>query len=328
MPPLRLGILGMEHAHAPGLVDQISKRPEQFELIGGFDPRSNVAAQRLHLWQQNFPAFQCFASADELFDASLDAVVIEGATEQNVTWAQRSVERGLHVLLEKPAGLNYRDFAAVSRLAQQAGLQLQMLYLFRYMSAVQYLLKAVGNGELGQIYQYRARLPKDFRLYDELVKSYQHLPGGIFFEMACHAIDIMIAALGEPLNVQSLTRHHSQNADDFLDNGAALFEYPNAIGQIEVTALEIATDARRFEIYGTEGAIVIPNLGSGHLENNRVQRVQRYRRDSGWETIDLPAATLQSADLAEFHARVADGKPAEFDPDHDLAVQRWLVRSC
>jgi predicted dehydrogenase len=318
----------MEHPHAPGLVEQIAKRPDQFELVGGFDPALDVSNQRTEAWREAFSNFRQFETAEHLLAAPLDAVVIEGATEQNVSWARQALERGRHVLLEKPAGLNFAEFEAVSQLAQQSGLQLQMLYLFRYMSAVQYLLNAVANNELGHIYQYRARLPKDYRLYDELVENYKHLPGGIFFEMACHAIDIMIAALGEPLSVQSMTRHHGTQSDDFLNNGVAVFEFPNAFGQIEVTALELASDARRFEVYGTDGAIVIPNLGSGHLENSQFQTVQHYRSESGWESVDLPAATLQSADLAEFHARIVDNKPAEFSAQHDLAVQKWLVQSC
>ncbi len=330
MPPLRIGILGMEHAHAPALIEQLALRPTQFTLVGGFDPSPHVAEQRTQAWRQLFPGFQCHTTAADLLASSLDAMVVEGATETNVAWARASLETGLHVLLEKPAGLNFSEFEAVSQLAKQSNLQLQMLYLFRHMSAVKYMLDAVANDELGQLYQFRARLPKDLRLYSELVDNYQHLPGGIFFEMACHAIDIMIAALGEPMAVQTITAHHGQDLDNdsFLDNGAALFQFSNAIGQIEVTALEIATDARRFEVYGTEGAIVIPNLGSGHLENSAYQCVERYRPESGWESIDLPAATLQSEDLSEFYSRVVESKPSKFDANHDLAVQRWLVKSC
>ena len=92
--------------------------------------------------------------------------------------------------------------------------------------------------------------------------------------------------------------------------------------------LEVAPHARRIEVFGTEGAIVIPHLGSGHLKNRNVQPVELYRvGQANWQTLEPPAATLQIADLREFAAVVAGKKRPDFSAEHDVAVQETLLRA-
>ena len=71
----------------------------------------------------------------------------------------------------------------------------------------------------------------------------------------------------------------------------------------------MAPHSRRIEVYGTEGACVIPHLGSGHLANKNIQPIEVFRAGKpDWQTIELPAATLQIRDLREFAAVVAGKK--------------------
>jgi hypothetical protein len=95
-----------------------------------------------------------------------------------------------------------------------------------------------------------------------------------------------------------------------------------------VPALEVAPHARRIEVYGTAGACAIPHLGSGHLANKNVQPIEVYRAGrANWERRDLPARTLQIADLREFAACVAGTKQPDYSPEHDLHVQETLLRA-
>jgi hypothetical protein len=81
-------------------------------------------------------------------------------------------------------------------------------------------------------------------------------------------------------------------------------------------------------VYGTEGAFVIPHLGSGHLANKNIQPVEVCHKDKGdWERIDLPAETLQIRDLREFAACLAGKKEPDFSLDHDQVVQEALLKA-
>jgi predicted dehydrogenase len=197
------------------------------------------------------------------------------------------------------------------------------------MSAVQELLRRARGGELGSIYEFRARLPKDLPSYQRFVKELERYKGGIFFEMAGHVIDLMVAILGPPKYVTPfLGHHHEAPPRDYIDNGMAVFEFAHAWGIIEVPALEVAPHSRRIEAYGTKGACVIPHLGSGHLANKSIQPIETYKAgDKDWQMHELPAATLQIADLRQFAAIVRDRKAPDFSMEHDLAVHEALLNA-
>lgn len=327
---MKLGLLGMWHTHADGMVRRICEHPQEFTLVGVYDRDPEVVAARRQQWSSVAPRLQVFDSPQELLAADLDGVVVEGRVWENTELARLAVESGRPVLLEKPAGVDSEQHRRLIDLARRKQLHVQMTYLFRYMSAVQEMLTRVKRGDLGRVYEFRGRLPKDLRLYQSHVEELGVYRGGIFFEMAGHLVDMLVAMLGKPARVTPfMAHHHRQGPDSFIDNGVAVFGCDGAWGIVEVPALEIATRQRRIEVYGTEGAIVIPNLGSGHLANDKVQPIEIYRESQpDWQRIDLPAKTLQIDDLREFAAVVSGRKPPDFTMEHDLAVQQALLQAC
>jgi predicted dehydrogenase len=327
--PFRLALLGVWHPHAPGMVRQIAAHPEEFELVGCWDGDRTMVEQRRSQWSSLLPGLRWFDSADELLAQQLDGVIVEGIVSENLSHARRALERNLPVLCEKPAGTTIAEAEMTFALAKRQGVHLQMAYLFRYMSAVEEMLRRAKRGDIGHVYEFRGRLPKDLPLYQEHVDTLGQYSGGIFFEMAGHAIDFMCSILGPPRDIKSVVGHHHPSRDGaFVDNGAALFGFEKALGIVEVPALEITPDQRRFEVYGTEGALIIPHLGSGHLANNAVQPLDILNRDGKtWERLNLPAAVLQIRDLREFAAVVRGEKQPDYSPDHDLAVHAALVKS-
>jgi predicted dehydrogenase len=326
---LKLGMLGMWHTHADGIVRQVAAHPDEFALIGFYDPDPRVVADRRSRWEKLIPNFRVFDTPEQLLREKLDGVVVEGRVFENLKLARLALESGRPVLLEKPAGDNLDEHRRLIDLAQRKHLHVQMIYLFRYMSAVQELLARAKKGEYGRVYMFRARLPKDLTSYQRFVEELKPYKGGMFFEMAGHVIDLMVAILGKPKTITPfLAHHHTAPPKEYIDNGLAVFGYEHAWAVVEVPALEVAPHARRIEVYGTGGACVIPHLGSGHLANKDVQPVEVYRAGAAdWQRLDLPAQTLQIRDLREFALCVAGKKQPDFSLDHDLMVQETLLRA-
>jgi predicted dehydrogenase len=328
MSPMKLGMLGMWHSHAEGIVRRVAEHPDEFRLVGFWEPDPEVAADRTERWRKLIPDIRVFRSAEELLREPLDGAVIEGRVHDNLERARLALEAGLPVMLEKPAGNDLEAHRKLIDLARRKHLHVQMIYLFRYMSATLEMLRRAREGELGRIYEFRARLPKDLGDYDRFVEELRLYRGGIFFEMAGHVIDMMVRVLGAPRAVTPFLGHHHEKPGAFADNGVAVFKFDHAWGIIEVPILEVVTASRRIEVYGTKGACVIPHLGSGHLPNKDIQPVEFAKAGvPGWERIDLPAATLQIADLREFAAMAARKKEPDYSMDHDLTVQEALLRA-
>lgn len=331
--PMRLALLGLWHPHAPGMLRQITAHPQEFTLVGAWDPNPELAAAKREAWK-SIADVRLFPTAEALLDQQLDGVVVEGIVSENLSHARLGLEHGLPVLLEKPFGCNLAETRATFKLARDKRVHLQLAYLFRYMSAVEEMLTRAKRGDIGPIYEFRGRLPKDFRLYDEHVATLGHYRAGIFFEMAGHLIDFMCSLLGKPNDIKSILGHFhpiraAAETRDFVDTGAALFGFERAVGVIEVPALEIVQDQRRIEVYGTDGALVIPHLGSGHLSNDAIQPLDVLARGATtWERVPLKQAVLQIRDLREFASVVAGVKAPNYTLDHDLIVQETLLAAC
>jgi predicted dehydrogenase len=327
--PMKLGMLGMWHTHADGIVRQVADHPNEFALVGFHDADAKVVADRRKKWESRVSNFRVFDSPERLLGEPLDGVVVEGRVFENLKLARLALESGRPVLLEKPAGDKVDEFRRLIDFAQRKHLHVQMIYLFRYMAAVLEMLGRARKGEFGRIYEFRARLPKALTEYPRFVEELRPYKGGMFFEMAGHVIDMMVALLGKPKGVTPfLAHHHTEPPATYVDNGVAVFTFERAWGIIEVPALEVAPHARRIEVYGTGGACAIPHLGSGHLANKNVQPIELYRAGrADWERLDLPAQTLQISDLREFAACAAGNKQPDYTPDHDLAVQEALLRA-
>src|SRR5262245_44789431 len=132
--PLKLGMLGMWHSHANGLVTQVAKHPEEFQLAGFWDPDPKLAATQQAQWQALVPGAKLFARPEDLLREPLDGVVVEGFVHDNLQWARLALEAGFPVMLEKPAGNELAAHRALIDLARRKHLHVQMIYLFRYMS--------------------------------------------------------------------------------------------------------------------------------------------------------------------------------------------------
>jgi predicted dehydrogenase len=328
--PMRLGMLGMWHSHADGLVRQVAEHPDEFQIVACWDPEPEVVLRRTKEWEPRVPGLKVVDGPERVLAETLDGVVVESRVHNNLRLARMALEHGRSVMLEKPAGDRLDDHRALIELAQRNHLHVQMIYLFRYMSAVQEMLRCTRAGELGRVYEFRARLPKALSDYDRFVEELRPYRGGMYFEMAGHVIDMMVAVLGKPKEVNGfLGHHHTAPPNSYIDNALAVFEFDHAWGIVEVPAIEVAPHSRRIEVYGTEGACVIPHLGSGHLPNKNIQPIEIYRTGAAdWRSLELPAATLHISDLREFAAVVGGRKTPDFTMEHDLIVQESLLRAC
>ena len=195
MEPLRLGMLGMWHSHAGGIVTRVADHPQEFDLVGFYDADPKVIEKRRSEWAPTLPYFKVFRTPEELLDQKLDGVVVEGHIHENLPYARQALKAGKHVMLEKPAGKDLGEYQSLIDLAQRKHLLVQMIYLFRYKPNVVEMIAQRKQGALGDPYMFKARMPKPLGSYDRYKTLFSHFAGGIFFEMACHVIDMMATCL-------------------------------------------------------------------------------------------------------------------------------------
>ena len=88
---------------------------------------------------------------------SLDAVIILSPNNQHLPMTMKAIERGLHVLCEKPLGMNYIQAKQMTDAAIRAGVKTMVPFTYRFMPASRYLKALVEEGYLGALYHLNMR---------------------------------------------------------------------------------------------------------------------------------------------------------------------------
>ena len=110
---LRIGVAGcgrvFERFHLPALKDSPLW---QLSAVCDLDPDRQQWAARAA------PVSAVFGSLDQMLDkVELDALLIAAPPEQQAALAAKAVDRGLHLLIEKPGGRNLADAEQIARVA-------------------------------------------------------------------------------------------------------------------------------------------------------------------------------------------------------------------
>lgn len=152
--------------------------------------------------QQQHPNISTCSSFEQGLDV-VDAVVIATPPLTHAALAQHALERGRHVLCEKPLATSVAEAETLVELADRAGLTLMSGHTFEHNPAVWKLRELVQSGELGRIYHIdTARL--NLGLYQGDVN--------VIWDLAPHDVSILNFILGaEPDRVMAWAPPHEHH---------------------------------------------------------------------------------------------------------------------
>ena len=109
MKKIRIGQIGIGHNHGEAKMLAIRKFPELFEVVG--------IAEEDPVWMEqrgNLPGYDGLPrlSVDELL-SKCDAILVEGAVPELTRIAQRCVDAGKHIHMDKPGSGTLEEFKRV-----------------------------------------------------------------------------------------------------------------------------------------------------------------------------------------------------------------------
>ena len=322
---LKFAFFGAWHSHAVMHVREAAERPEEFELVGMYDADAEVIKRNQEKWEEYGLDIPVFETIEELLGSEAEAVVVEGHVYQNLDYVEQALHAGKHVLMEKPAGVDLVQLEKVHGLAEERGLVLQMAYMWRYNPAVDEMLSLVREGVVGQVFMFRGHIPKPLGWHKELSGEYKAYHGGVYFEMAGHLVDLLVAIMGEPVEVKGVLGKHYGEREE-VDNAVVVHECRDGIGIVDTTAMQVGMD-RRIEVHGTGGMILHEPLGSNLLRVYLAEGTEKYRAGE-WQDVEVEVGAEFPSLLRELAACIRGDKEWGFSLEHDRAVQRTLFRGC
>ncbi|MFB0525384.1 MAG: Gfo/Idh/MocA family protein [Phycisphaerae bacterium] len=319
---IKVGQIGTAHAHAAGKMATLRKLSEDYEVVGIVEP--NPDRQRKLKDHSAYRGLKWVTEEQLLNTLGLQAVAVETDISELVPTGMRCVSAGMHIHLDKPAGLSLTEFRILIEDATRRKLTVQMGYMFRHNPAFRFCFQAVQKGWLGDVFEVDGVISKTIDAQQR--KKLVPYPGSMF-ELGCHLIDAMVKVLGKPDRVTGFSRRTQPEQDNLVDNQLAVFEYAECTATIRSALIEVVGEKRRqFVVCGDRGTIEIRPLEPPRLLFAPDQPRQKYER--GYQEVNLPPMPGRYDDqLIELAQIIRGEEESEYPPEHDLTVQEAVLKA-
>ena len=330
MRKLKIAQIGIGHDHALAILESIRKQTDIFDFVGLAVPESE---------KTDFPTrfakteqYNTLTVEQALNYEGLDCIAIE-TEELNLTqYTQMAADRGLHIHMDKPGGIELADFERMIDTVKKNGCVLSIGYMYRYNSEVMELHRKIEAGELGEVYSIEAHM--DCFHKPEKREWLARFPGGMLFFLGCHLIDLVYRMQGEPEEIIPLSMPTGIDGVTGQDYGMAVFKYKNGISFVKTSAIECGGFMRRqLVVSGSKGTVELHPLerylpGTQNLVADVYECFETAPFTVGPKhRISNPQDRYD--DMMKAFASMARGEKSNpYTPDYELALYRVILRAC
>ncbi len=204
------------------------------------------------------------AAYDDLnrfLDDGLDIVAIGTPSGVHAEQAVAAIQRGLHVLCEKPLDVTTKKVDGVIEAAGRKGVKVGVFFQDRLKPDIASMKDMIVSGKLGKpifiaghVRWYR---PPEYYATSKWRGSWALDGGGALMNQAIHTVDVLQWLFGPVARVggRTGTLLHSIKTED---TAGAVLEFENgALGIIEATTSSYPGYARKVDVSGSEGTLIL-----------------------------------------------------------------------
>jgi predicted dehydrogenase len=268
-----VGCGNMAHWHA----QELSKMPE-VKVVALVDP---ITARTTEFRQKYCPEAMEFASIESLFKTTnikLDAVVL--ITPHNLHWphAKAALDRGLHVLVEKPMVTSSEHAYDLWRRVKASGKLLAISFQSAYTAEFGYLAELRGTGQIGKVQSISGWVSQNWLKHT--ANTWRQDPesagGGMMYDTGAHLFNAVTWLMNDP--VVEVGCFYDKCSSPVDINSVAIARFQNgAIASFNIsgncpafgTEIQIQTDQMliltdqyggKVEIRGHDGKRIYPHI--------------------------------------------------------------------
>jgi predicted dehydrogenase len=234
----------------------------------------------------------------------MDLVAIGSPSGLHAEQAVAAARRGLHTLVEKPLDITTARVDALLAASDEAGVKVGVFFQDRLKPSIVELKAMVDAGRLGRPVLISGRVkwhrPPEYYAGSRWRGTWVLDGGGALMNQGIHTVDLLVWLFGPVARVHAgvATRLHRIEVED---TAAAVLEFESgALGVIEAATSVFPGYARRVEITGSEGTVI--------LEDDRLVRIDLRSAESHGQAADDPSASATSPVVADAtpHRRVLE----------------------
>lgn len=221
----------------------------------------DIDQARRDKFKEAYPHAKTYENFDEFInDDELDIVSICLPSAMHAEYAVKAMEKGKHVLIEKPVDITPERAALIEEARIRTGMKAGVVHQNRFSYNMYPTKQAIESGLLGKIYlgTFAVKWHRSQNYYDRnggWRGTWEMDGGGSLINQAVHTVDIMLWLMGNVKSVRSTAGIVNHNIDT-EDLTASIIEFESgAIATFVSTTCAYPGITTEIKVYGTNGSI-------------------------------------------------------------------------
>lgn len=183
----------------------VESHPDEVELCAVVDTDPLRLAEAMSMYGMDHSRY--FVSVDDFLasDVPADAVLVATSDKSHYSIALKVLEKGMHLLLEKPMARTSSQCIELVSKAEQTGVVAGLCYVMRYHPYYRRIKEIAASGELGRIVSISHREVVGIdRMTHTFVRgnwSREEESSPVFISKCCHDVDFLLWLTGGARNI-------------------------------------------------------------------------------------------------------------------------------
>jgi predicted dehydrogenase len=236
-----------------------------------------------------------------LESGSVDTVYISLPNHLHAEWSIRAMFAGVHVLCEKPFGLNLEEVDRMIETSRQTVRVLSEAFMYRHHPQAKIIGKWVQEGRLGEInvvrgiFNFALQNPDNVRLVPEF-------GGGCLWDVGIYPLSFAQYIFGLlPEKVSGMAWLGESGVDETF---IGQMSYPSG-GLAQIASSFRSPYHTHVEVIGTQGRLSATRPFNQVQDSELVYTPQKGRP----KKISIPKKELYLGEVEDMHAAILDGQP-------------------
>ncbi len=223
-------------------------------LVAIASRRPGAAAETLKKYAPTLNNVNTYDTLEALLeDVSVQVVYIPLANDEHAEWALKAIDKGKHVLIEKPMALKVADIEAISAAARKHQVKVMEGFMYHFHPQHQRVKEIIASGAIGEVrsarasYSFFMRPARLYRLEKDTANG-----GGAMWDVGPYAMHTLRHCLeSEAVSVSCVAKYVESGADM---SASGVIEFANGTrGHFDIS-FESARQTE-YTILGTKGSV-------------------------------------------------------------------------
>ena len=258
MKKIKLGIIGFGNIGMVHTDNIINGKCESVELVAVCD----IKDEKLAMAREKSADILLFKDAEEMMDSGkIDSVLVCVPHYDHPKYAIMAMQKGLHTLIEKPAGVYTKQVIEMNEVAKRSNVVFGIMMNQRTNCIYRKMREIVKSGRLGEIKRTNLIITDWYRsqiYYDsgDWRATWSGEGGGVLLNQCPHNLDLWQWICGMPTKVEAKLHFGKWHDIEVEDDVSAYVEYANGATGLFVTSTGDSLGTNRFEITLEKGKLV------------------------------------------------------------------------